>query len=212
MSPPVVEHQIILAHPDPESFCASVAWRWMEKAQHNRQHCALRDLYAEGFDPLLKASERPGKPGYAPSRPLLDDLQHLQARQVLILVYPVWFGTPPAMMKGYIERMFSPALTFARQGCEGQPLNKLRLVQISTSACSASWLAEKGVESALHTLFDRYLADVLGVEHAYHLHLDSICEGMSREHGAAELARVDLLADKVCAEANAVRWQEVRAH
>lgn len=210
MAPPAVEQQIILAHPDPESFCASVAKCWLERASSYHQTCTLRDLYAEGFDPILKINERPGKPSYAPPQMLLDDGERLRALDVIVLVYPVWFGTPPAMMKGYLERVLGNATSFASDGPSGKPLARARLVQISTSATRSSWLAEKGVEGALHTLFDRYLAEVLGAQNSCHLNLDAITDDMSRERGAMELERVCQLADKVCAEANAARRERAR--
>ncbi|WP_422067282.1 NAD(P)H-dependent oxidoreductase [Sphingobium yanoikuyae] len=66
MAPPAVDHTIVLAHPDQDSFCASVARCWLERAQKHHQTGTVLDLYAEGFDPILKANERPGKPDYAP--------------------------------------------------------------------------------------------------------------------------------------------------
>jgi NAD(P)H dehydrogenase (quinone) len=206
MSPPAVEHRIILAHPDPESFCGSVAQLWMERAQRHHQTCTLRDLYAERFDPVLKSNERPGKADYAPPADILQECDRLAAIDVLVLVYPMWFGGQPAMLKGYLERVLGNAALYVGDEPHERPLSGTRLVQISTSATTSSWLAEKGVESAMHTLFDRYLAEVLGAERAYRLHLDAITEGMSYERGNLELEKVKQVADKVCADANAARW------
>jgi len=211
MAPPAVEQQIILTHPDPESFCASVAKCWIERVSSHHQNCTLRDLYAEGFDPVLKINERPGKPGYAPPQALLDEGQRLETLDVIVLIYPVWFGSPPAMMKGYLERVLGNATFFASEGPTEKPLRRARLVQISTSRTRSSWLAEKGVESALHTLFDRYLADVLGAHHTHRLNLDAITNTMTPGQGAMELEQVRQLADKVCAEANAARWERAQA-
>ena len=211
MTPPPVEQQIILAHPDPDSFCASVAEQWLKRAHKHHQNCTVKDLYREGFDPVPKINERPGKPGYAPPEGLVAECERLEATDVVVLVYPMWFGAPPAMLKGYLERVLGNATAFNRDGPVERPLRNTRLVQISTSATASSWLAEKGVQSAIHALFDRYLADVLGVPQAYRLHLDGITDGMSQEKGAVELEKVNLLADKVCADANAARWDRARS-
>jgi NAD(P)H dehydrogenase (quinone) len=73
-----------------------------------------------------------------------------------------------------------------------------------------AWLAEKGVTGALHTIFDRYVAEVFGARTAYRLHLDSITEAMAERLATSHLLEVDGLADQVCAEANADRWDRAR--
>ncbi|KAK0341061.1 hypothetical protein LTR94_027959, partial [Friedmanniomyces endolithicus] len=96
MAPPAVDHTIVLAHPDQDSFCASVARCWLERAQKHHQTGTVLDLYAEGFDPILKANERPGKPDYAPPPEILAECDRLARTDVLVLVYPMWFGSMPA--------------------------------------------------------------------------------------------------------------------
>lgn len=209
-SPPPVSQLVVLAHPNPDSFCASIAERWLARAHGNRQVSNLRDLYREGFDPILKAHEQPGKSGFSPLPENLAECKRLQRLDVLVFVYPVWFGAPPAMLKGYLERVVGSVVSFAKHAEAVKPLANVRLVQISTSASSDAWLAEKGIPSALHTIFDRYIAEVFGAKKAYRLHLDSISEGMGQHHAASQLAEVDQLADLVCAEANADRWDRNR--
>lgn len=211
MAPTPVAHRIVLAHPDSDSFCASVARCWIERAQKHHQTCTLRDLYAEGFDPILKANERPGKPDYAPAADVLQECDRLASTDVLVLVYPMWFGSLPAMLKGYLERVLGNAARYVGDEPHERPLTGTRLVQISTSSTTTAWLAEKGVESAMHTLFDRYLADVLGAERAHRLNLDAIVEGMSPERGMMELEKVKQMADRVCADANAARWARAQS-
>lgn len=211
MVPPAPVNQlVVLAHPDANSFCGSITRRWQDCARRNHQVCELRDLYADGFDPVVRVNERPGKAGYAPLAENLAEAQRLTQLGALVFVYPVWFGSPPAMLKGYIERVLGTGTSFIAGMQDTRPLSKVRLVQISTSASSEPWLAEKGVSRALHTIFDQYIADVFGARDAYRLHLDTITEGMDERHAAMELARVDELADRVCAEANRDRWNDIR--
>lgn len=206
-SPPPVKHLVVLTHPDPGSFCASVALRWQQRARANHQTCDLRDLYADGFDPVLKATEQPGKPGFAPVPDILLERDRLQQVDVLVFVYPVWFGAPPAMLKGYIERVVGSGVSFHPQQTEAKLFERVRLVQIASSASEEPWLAEKGVRGALHTIYDQYLSDLFGARQVYRVQLDSISEGMSAHHAAVQLSKVEELADRVCADANADRWE-----
>lgn len=210
MPPPPVNHLVVLAHPDPDSFCASAARRWQSRARTHHQTCGLRDLYADRFDPVLKAVEQPGKPGFAPLAENFEECLRLQELDVLVLVYPLWFGTPPAMLKGYLERVVGCGMKFGAETEQAKPLGDVRLVQIVTSAASEPWLAEKGVRASLHMVYDRYIAAVFGAREVARLHLDSITDHMGEHHAARQLERVDELADQICAKANVDRWDRAR--
>lgn len=208
--PATPRHLVVLAHPDPDSFCASVAQCWVQEAETNHQDCRTLDLYREGFDPVLRKEEQPGKPGYAPSSELLEFTRCLEGIDVLVLVYPIWFGTPPAMIKGFLERVVGSGITFADGAPKGNPvLANVHLVDVSTSASSEPWLAEQGIQSSLQTVFDRYIAAVFGAGSSDRLHLDNITTGMGHECGASKLAEVRAHAQKTCATANARRWANI---
>lgn len=210
-SPPPVSHLVVLAHPDPQSYCAEIAHCWQDRARRHHQSCDIRDLYKDGFDPVLKAHEQPGKPGYTPLPEVVAERERLEKLDVLTLIYPVWFGTPPAMLKGYLERVIGSGIVFEAAEDHPKPLRNVRLVQISTSASRLPWLSEKGVPSALHTLFDGYIADAFGALSTSRLHLDAIVQDMGEGRALARLGEVQRFADEVCAAANASRWDRARA-
>lgn len=211
MDPPSpVRQLVVLAHPANGSFCAEIARRWLGRARKHHQVCDLRDLYRDGFDPVLKANEQPGKAGFTPTTENLAECRRLGELDVLVFVYPVWFGAPPAMLKGYFERVVGSGVAFGAKESGAKPLANVRLVQIATSASSEPWLSEMGVRAALHTVYDQYVSTVFGAKQTYRLHLDSIGPSMSALHAAMQFAKIDELADRVCAEANADRWARVR--
>ena len=111
-------HLIVLGHPSPDSFNAAVANRYAETVRASNQDAVVRDLYALGFDPLLTEAER--KPGDADAPPdaVQSELDLVIKSDVLCFVYPLWFGMPPAMIKGYIrsddECRISPGISPGR--------------------------------------------------------------------------------------------------
>lgn len=210
-NPSPVVQLAVLSHPDPNSFCAEIADRWCQRAERNHQICKLRDLYAEHFDPVLRGHEQPGKPGFRPASAIIEEAQRLQALDVLVLVYPVWFGAPPAMLKGYFERVVGCGMAFPPGETPARPLANVRLVQITTSASRQPWLLEKGIPSALHTILDKYVADVFGALETHHLYLDGVSQDIQSTYASELLSRVDALADKVCADANATRWARAQS-
>jgi putative NADPH-quinone reductase len=101
---------LILAHPRPGSFnhaIASTAARVLHEAGHS---VSVHDLYAEAFDPLLLSEETPR------DVQLPDDIvQHcseITAADGIIIVHPDWWGMPPAILKGWIDRVLRPGVAY----------------------------------------------------------------------------------------------------
>jgi len=97
---------VVHCHPDPASFVAAMrdrAVRGLDRAGHEVRVC---DLYADGFDPTMTAEERRThkEPGVAPDlQRYADDLGWAEA---LVLVYPTWWSGFPAMLKGWVDRVW----------------------------------------------------------------------------------------------------------
>src|SRR3546814_16190482 len=142
-SPPPVHHLVVMSHPDPDSFCGAVARRWQERVRHHHQDCDLRDLYRDNFDPVLKANEQPGKEGYAPRPENVAEREHLEKLDVLTFVYTVWFGTPPAMPKGYLARAVGSGIGFGSGVDYTNPRVHVRMGQIHISHMRPQWRNQK---------------------------------------------------------------------
>jgi putative NADPH-quinone reductase len=117
---------VLLAHPYPKSFnhaifnqiCSSLDAAGIETYSH--------DLYAEEFDPVLTVNEL----GLNKSEdPLVNQYaDELMESDFLFFVHPNWWGQPPAMMKGYIDRVIRPpyAYDMPEGALSGLPIQKLK--------------------------------------------------------------------------------------
>ena len=97
---------VVYCHPDPASFTAAMRDRAIGALQARGDEVRANDLYAEGFDPLFTADERERhlERGSDPVvAPYVDDLLWCER---LLLVYPTWWSGQPAMLKGWIERVW----------------------------------------------------------------------------------------------------------
>ncbi|MEM9762104.1 MAG: NAD(P)H-dependent oxidoreductase [Pseudomonadota bacterium] len=104
---------IVYCHPDPESFCAALRDRAVAGARAAGHEVDLLDLYAEGFDPVMSCAERRGY--HTPienERPVADHIARLTAAEGLVFVYPTWWYGQPAMLKGWLDRVFVPGVAF----------------------------------------------------------------------------------------------------
>src|SRR5688572_33218302 len=117
----------------------------------------MRDLYRMNFDPVLREEERHGRP----AADVTSEWAALGKIDVFVLVHPIWFGTPPAMLKGYIDRVFGAGRSLGLgEGGDSGLLSGTRLVSLTSSGSHRAWLDEKGVLGSLRTVYDRYLTEV----------------------------------------------------
>lgn len=113
---------VLFAHPCPESFSAALHRRVVESL--TASGCAVDDcdLNAEGFDPVLSEAERRAyhdDPGNI--EPVRGYVERLRAADGLILVFPVWNFGYPAILKGFLDRVFLPGVSFKLVGGKVRP-------------------------------------------------------------------------------------------
>lgn len=113
---------VLFAHPLPESFCAAsyrLACDALRGAGHEVDGC---DLYAEGFSPVMSAEERRGYHDPATNRaPVAAYVERLLAAEGLLLVFPTWCFSMPAMLKGWFDRVLLPGVSFTLQDGIARP-------------------------------------------------------------------------------------------
>lgn len=196
-----LHHLVVLGHPSPDSFNAAVAEAYCAEVRRCGQVATLRDLYALGFDPRLGVGEGPGVGG-APPSDVAEDVALLHDADAIILIHPIWFGLPPAIIKGYVDRVFGHgfALGAMKQGGPQPNLAGKRLMVFSSSAATQPWLEERGQWMALRQAFATYLAELFHMDSHKHLHFGSIVDGLAGRFVSENLASVSAEAEALCAE------------
>ena len=186
-----MKHAIILAHPSRRSLNASIAQAYREAVERLRDEVIVRDLYAMRFDPCLKAAEIPGpkKPVFGVEvrreRALLADVD------VFAFVYPLWFNAPPAILKGYVDRVFSMGFGFKPDFGGTRPaLTGRKLISFTTSGAPESWFRDTGGLGALMALFDAHLGGTCGLTVVDHAHFGGMVSGLPQEAIDEVLAKV----------------------
>lgn len=101
---------VILAHPQEGSFNHAIAWAATERLTGNGHSVFFHDLYKEGFDPLLLHGEIPRN---APLPGLVaQHCQEITAVDGIVIVHPNWWGQPPAILKGWVDRVIRPGVAY----------------------------------------------------------------------------------------------------
>jgi len=129
---------VVLAHPNPDSFSHAIVDR-VVCALANREHSvSVIDLYALDYSPALTRAELAA---YPTSEPAIDPMviEHtrlIQECSTIVFVYPTWWSSMPAILKGWIDRTMLPGVAFSvdPQTLKLQPglTNVRRLMGITT--------------------------------------------------------------------------------
>ncbi len=182
---------VIVAHPNPDSFTLSVANAYARAAEDAGGTVIVRDLYAMNFDPCLKRDEIPTSPDYRIWPDVAAERSALEGVDLYVLVYPFWINAPPAILKGYIDRVLGFGFGFSPEG-EGlpPPPTGKRLLSLTSSGAPRHWVVDTGALNAVRTLFDTHLAKVCGLTVVDHIHFGAITPNMT---AAAVQRHLDLV-------------------
>lgn len=101
---------VILGHPSPESFNHAIANTVVNTLRKNGHRVNYHDLYSEKFDPILFSDEIPKNA--AISSPIIQHCDEISNAEGIIIIHPNWWGQPPAILKGWIDRVIRPGVAY----------------------------------------------------------------------------------------------------
>jgi NAD(P)H dehydrogenase (quinone) len=187
-----MQHAVIIAHPKTRSLTHAAADAYAAEARELGRDVLIRDLYALDFDPRLRESELPSLSGVSPAPDIVAERQLLADVKVFVFVYPFWFNAPPAILKGYVDRVFGMGFGYgpAPGGGTEPLLDGRQLLSFSFSGAPEVWVNDTGALKSLMAIFDAHLARMCGLELLDHIHTGGIAPNMTEEAVDAVLDRV----------------------
>jgi NAD(P)H dehydrogenase (quinone) len=148
---------VIFAHPRTESYNGQLAGavrRALERAKHE---VVFIDLYREGFDPVLSATERElYDHGHYDTTAVASYVDELCRAEGMVFVFPHWWFNMPAILKGYFDRVWAPGVAFrpaAHRGRIEPLLTNLRKVWVVTTFGSPRWIVSLVMRNPTRRLF-----------------------------------------------------------
>ncbi|MES2292632.1 MAG: NAD(P)H-dependent oxidoreductase [Pseudomonadota bacterium] len=186
-----MKHAIIFAHPRDHSFTGSVAESYARAAGGLGHSVLTRDLYRMKFNPCLGARELPFAEDFQPGEDVQAERRLLADADVFALIYPFWLNSPPAMLKGYLERVFGFGFAYGKSGRSEPLLHGRSLITFSASGAPLHWVQETGALETTGELFDKYFAEVCGLTFLEHVHFGGIVPGIREDVVANRLAQVE---------------------
>lgn len=186
---------IILAHPDSGSLNHAIAHEAAKTLEQNGHMVRFHDLYGEEFPPNLPAKEIP-RTAELPEI-IATHCRELAEADGIIVVHPNWWGMPPAILKGWVDRIVRPGLAYEfleqDQG-EGVPVGLLKAdtALVFNTSNTESEREQKVFGDPLETIWKNCIFDLCGCRN-FHRRMFNIIVISSEEQRHQWLAEVRAL-------------------
>jgi NAD(P)H dehydrogenase (quinone) len=153
---------LVFCHPRRHSLTGAIADAFTEGAMSAGHAVEFADLYAEGFDPRLYPADEPDRENENRrySEPVYAEMRRIARHDAIVLVFPVWWWSMPAMLKGWIERVF--AFGFAHGP---RHLAQRHSLALGVAAASAQDFAKRRYDAAMAIQIVTGILDYCGIEH-----------------------------------------------
>lgn len=149
---------VIYAHPNSQSFNAAVAQVVKEEFDKKGGQVKLKDLYAMNWNPVLSQADFQGFHNGNIPADLMAEQADVNWADLVIMIAPVWWTSVPAILKGYIDRVFSLgfAYEYTPTGPRGKMGGKKGLLITSSGTDEPSAQANGMMSSLKRTLLDGF--------------------------------------------------------
>ncbi len=161
-----MKHLVIYSHLNPDSFTKAIVDKVEQVSREKGDDLKIIDLYGDKFNPVLDFSDIEhmfmGKD--APS-----DVKRYQEMVTwadhLTIVYPLWWGQMPAMLKGFVDRVFANgyAFLYTENGPEGLLKGKTAQLYINTGTPD-EYYEQSGMHSAQKRINDEGVFGFCGID------------------------------------------------
>lgn len=134
---------IVYAHPNPASFNHALLDTAREALSLAGHEVQVKDLYADGFDPILTGNDLAGVEQGLLASDVLAEQAALQWAEGVVFIYPLWWFDRPAILKGWFDRVFTRGFAFdyAQQPEPGLLSIKKAWVLMTTGGSEADFAA-----------------------------------------------------------------------
>lgn len=157
----------------------------------------VRDLYAMGFDPVLKVSDFEALSKGTAAPDVKEEQDHIRWADVLTVVSPVWWFSLPSILKGYIDRVFSYGFAYAvnENGLTGLLAGKKVFIFNTTGGPEQGYIPT-GMKNSMKQTIEYGIFEFSGMEMIGHKFLFGVptADDAARK---AMLADVAITAEKI---------------
>lgn len=178
---------LVISHPDPNSLTHAIAGAVADglRASDPIASVEIADLTVEGFDPRETARDLAVHlQTQTPADDVLAEQARLERTDRLVLVYPVYWWSLPALLKGWVDRVFTNGWAYGYDAGDRKKLRRLEVVLVAVAGADAGTYARHGYFGAMRTQIDHGIFDYVGARVVRH-------ELLFESHGESQQANLD---------------------
>ena len=167
-----MKHLVVVAHPRLESFNMNVMRTYVDALERRGHEVTIRDLYRIGFNPVATPDDLNAmKEGMSVPEDIRVEQEHVRWADVIAFVYPVWWISLPAILKGYVDRVFLFGFSYGYtpDGVRGLLTDK-KAVVFTSSGSKADHFEESGKLQAVNTTIQLGTMEFCGLDMVAHMH------------------------------------------
>ncbi|WZL74021.1 NAD(P)H-dependent oxidoreductase [Clostridiaceae bacterium 35-E11] len=164
-----MNHLIVFAHPNPKSFGKGILDAVVKASEEKGTDIRVRELYEIGFDPILKPSDFIAFQNGKVPEDIAAEQEHVKWADVITFVYPVWWTSMPAILKGYVDRVFSYGFAYEYvEGVQYGLLKGRKALLFCTTGAPYEMYAENGMHKSMEQTTDQGIFNFSGIEEVKH--------------------------------------------
>ncbi|MFI6587237.1 NAD(P)H oxidoreductase [Embleya sp. NPDC050493] len=168
---------VVLAHPRPDSLTARVAARARARLRADGHTVDVLDLHADGFDPRMTIEDEPdwADRDKVYSAEVRAHMARIEAADTIVVVFPVWWFGLPALLQGWIDRVWNYGFAYGRSRPR---LAGKRMLWLGLSGYSHEHFTKGGWDDLLDRRLRIGISNFVGIQDAHvHLFHDTIATG-----------------------------------
>ncbi len=147
---------VVFAHPSRDSFTGQVLERFLAGLRDAGHEAVVADLYAEGFDPVMRPAEYARESRTQVDAAVPDDvareLARLAAADAVAFVFPLWWSDCPAILKGWFDRVYAVGHAYDHREGARAGFGIARGLVLCTAGNTEEQLRETGVVASLEAV------------------------------------------------------------
>ena len=168
-----MKNLIIYAHPNSGSLNHFFKQTIVESLEESGEETEVRDLYEINFNPVFSLNDMNGQRMGKVAPEIQTEQDFITWADRIIFVYPIWWTGMPAIMKGYIDRVFSYGFAYRYDnGVQKGLLTGKRAVIVNSHGKSNAEYEASGMDKALALTSDTGIFNYCGFEIQKHFYFD----------------------------------------
>lgn len=165
-----MKHVIVFAHPHTDSFNRAILNTTVQALESNGHEVIVRDLYELNFEPVLTSADTAAMRAGQTPEDIKTEQDYITAADVVTFIYPIWWTGLPAILKGYVDRVFAYGYAYAYEeaGIAKLLKGKQGLI-INTHGTPKEVYDSIGMTDGLKITSTTGIFDFVGIESVDHL-------------------------------------------